>query len=227
MDSHLNVGLAQYLNDRDPAIIVGEAKNAVAEIVLFPEMFSHGHACFDTRDSTARERWLKAAQSPNGSFVERCREAARTYQTYVVATFLEAADPKPFNSALLIGRNVNTILRHRKVCICDFDSPEIACGRGKEFSVAEIETAVGSVKPGLMICMDVSIQRPQDRSPAPAPKLPWCRIAVLLSRMTLWAMFESPKRVAEHLRRSSLSPWRIILHRAVTAIPLLSTQRVR
>jgi predicted amidohydrolase len=154
MDSHLNVALAQYLNDRDPAIIVGEAKNAGAEIVLFPEMFSNGHAYFDTRDSTARERWLKEAQSPNGSFVERFREAARTYQTYVVATFLEAADPKPFNSALLIGRNGHTILRHRKVYICDFDSPEIACGRGKEFSVAEIETAVGSVKLGLMICMD-------------------------------------------------------------------------
>ena len=118
MDSHLNVALAQYLNDRDPAIIVGEAKNAGAEIVLFPEMLSNGHAYFDTRDSTARERWLKEAQSPNGSFVERFREAARTYQTYVVTTFLEAGDPKPFNSALLIGRNGHTILRHRKVYIC-------------------------------------------------------------------------------------------------------------
>ena len=86
MDSHLNVALAHYLNDRDPAIIVGEAKNRGAEIVLFPEMFSNGHAYFDRRDSTARERWLKQAQSPNGSFVERFREAARTFQTYLVAT---------------------------------------------------------------------------------------------------------------------------------------------
>ena len=114
------------------------------------EMFSNGHAHFDTGDSSPREHWLKEAQSPNGSFVERFRLAARTYQP----TFL-AGCPflKPFNSARLIGRNGHTILRHPNVYICNIDSPEIACGRGKEFSVAD-ETAVGSVKLSLMICMD-------------------------------------------------------------------------
>jgi deaminated glutathione amidase len=73
---------------------------------------------------------------------------------YVVATFLEAADPKPFNSALLINPKGETILHHRKVYICDFDVPEVACGRGERFDVAEIQASAGPVKVGLMICMD-------------------------------------------------------------------------
>jgi len=154
MATHLTVALAQYLNDRDPASIVEEAKRAAAEVVVFPEMYSNGYARFDPGDSEAIERWRKGAHSLDGDFIKKFREAAKTYQMYVVATFLEAADPKPFNSALLIRPNGNSVLHHRKVHICDFDSPDSACDRGKQFSVGEIETAAGSVKLGLMICMD-------------------------------------------------------------------------
>lgn len=47
-----------------------------------------------------------------------------------------------------------TVLHHRKVHICDFDSPECACAPGNQFEICEIETAAGLVKVGLMICMD-------------------------------------------------------------------------
>jgi len=154
METHLIVALAQFLNDRDPATIVEEAKSAGAQVVLFPEMFSNGYARFDPLDLVAIERWRKGAHLPDGNFIGKFREVARTHQVHVVATFLEAADPKPFNSALLIDSNGETVLHHRKVYICDFDSPECACDRGKNFNVGEIETAMGSVKLGLMICMD-------------------------------------------------------------------------
>jgi predicted amidohydrolase len=117
-------------------------------------MYSNGYARFDRMDSAAFQHWRKGAHSPDSNFIQRFRVAARTHQIYVVATFLETADPKPFNSALLIDPNGHTVLHHRKVYICDFDSPESACDRGKRFSVGEIETVAGVVKLGLMICMD-------------------------------------------------------------------------
>lgn len=156
MGTHLTVALAQYLCGRDPSTIVKEAKSAGAEVVVFPEMYSHGYASFDGQDSVAVERWRKSAQSPDGAFVNQFREAARSHEIHVVATLLEAADPKPFNSALLIAPSGRTLLHHRKVYICDFDraSPDSACERGKKFGVAQIETTAGPVKAGLMICMD-------------------------------------------------------------------------
>ena len=154
MASQLRVALAQYLSDRDSRIVVEEGKNAGAEIVVFPEMYSNGHAGFDPKNPAAIECWRAGAHAADGKFIEAFRAAARAYQIYVVATFLEAADPKPFNSALLIDPNGRTILHHRKVHICDFDSPESECARGDEFRVADIETAGGSVRVGLMICMD-------------------------------------------------------------------------
>src|SRR5437899_8030865 len=100
METHLNVALVQYLSGREPAAIVEEAKSAAAEIVVFPEMYSNGYARFDLNDPVARARWCEAAQGTDGDFVAKCREAARAQEMYVVATFLEAAEPRPFNSAL-------------------------------------------------------------------------------------------------------------------------------
>jgi len=151
---YLNVALAQYSSNRDPAAIIVEAKEAKSSVVVFPEMYSTGYARFNPKDAASIERWRTAAETPEGSFVTRCRAAAISNRMYVVATFLEAADPRPFNSALLIDPKGSTVLHHRKVHICDFDVTEVACGRGEKFDVGEIHTPEGSVKVGLMICMD-------------------------------------------------------------------------
>jgi deaminated glutathione amidase len=151
---HLNVALAQYSSNCDPGTIVVGAKEANASVVVFPEMYSNGNARFDPKDPDSIARWRNGAETPDGSFVNRCRAAAVSNQMYIIATFLEAADPKPFNSALLIDPQGDTILHHRKVHICDFDDPEVACGRGENFNVGEIYTPEGPVKVGLMICMD-------------------------------------------------------------------------
>jgi predicted amidohydrolase len=154
MACYLKVALAQYLNGCDPARIIEEARRGGAEVVVFPEMYSDGYARFEAEDSAAMERWRSGAQRLDGEFIGKFQEAARDHRTHVVATFLEAADPKPFNSAVLIDPGGNVVLHHRKVYICDFDSPENACEHGHGFGVAEIDTSAGPVKLGLMICMD-------------------------------------------------------------------------
>jgi deaminated glutathione amidase len=153
-EMQLRVALAQYPSGRDCAEIVAEAKAAAAEIVVFPEMYSNGYARFDPDDAVAGARWCAAAERLDGDFVARFRRAAKTHRAHVVATFLEKAAPKPFNTALLIDAGGHPVLHHRKVHICDFDSPELACGRGSGFAVCDIETGMGPVRVGLMICMD-------------------------------------------------------------------------
>jgi deaminated glutathione amidase len=156
MPSQLIVALAQYPSGSDPGSVVANAKAAGAEIVVFPEMFSNGYACFDPKDAAAFSRWRRGAQLADGSFVKKFSDVAKAHRIHLVATFLEDADPKPFNSALLIDNSGKSVLHHRKVHICDFDvrSPDAACGRGTGFNVEEIHTSAGHVKVGLMICMD-------------------------------------------------------------------------
>ena len=143
MEVPLKVALAQYASGRDPAEIVAEARAAAAEIVVFPEMYSNGYARFDPDDAVAGARWCAAAENLGGDFVGRFRRAAMEHRLHVVATFLETAEPKPFNAALLIDPGGRSVLHHRKVHICDFDSPELACGRGTGFAACNIETGVG------------------------------------------------------------------------------------
>jgi len=117
-------------------------------------MYSNGHAGFDPRDDRSKQRWQREAEKLDGDYIQRFREAARDSERYVVATLLEAAAPKPLNSALLIDPQGNTVLHHRKVHICDFDAPELACGRGDDFRAVDIATSAGRVRVGIMICMD-------------------------------------------------------------------------
>jgi deaminated glutathione amidase len=154
LSGSLTIALAQYASGREPADVVAQAQAAAADIVVFPEMFSNGYARFDPDDPAARARWCANAHSLDGDYVASFCEAAQRYRIHVVATFLEKAAPKPFNAALLIDPGGCPLLCHRKVRICDFDSPELACGGGTAFEARDIETSAGPVKVGLMICMD-------------------------------------------------------------------------
>jgi predicted amidohydrolase len=151
---NLRVALAQYPSGCEPAAIVREARAVTADIVLFPEMYSNGYAPFDPDAPAARARWLSGAQTLDGDFVGQFRDVARACGVHVVATFLEAAEPKPFNAAVLIDPRGDIVLHHRKVHLCDFDTPEFACARGESFVVQEIDTGAGKVRVGLMTCMD-------------------------------------------------------------------------
>jgi predicted amidohydrolase len=80
----LRAALAQYPSDRDCAEIVAEAKAAAAEIVVFPEMYSNNYARFDPDDVVAEARWRAGAESLDGDFVGRFRQAARKHRIHVV-----------------------------------------------------------------------------------------------------------------------------------------------
>jgi predicted amidohydrolase len=125
-----------------------------AEIVVFPEMFSNGYARLDPDDEPAIRHWHESAVVPEGEFIASFIKAAQANCLYVVASFLEAGSPRPFNTAWLIAPDGSIVLRHRKVHICDFDSPEIFCARGSGFATATIDTRSGPLTLGLMICMD-------------------------------------------------------------------------
>jgi predicted amidohydrolase len=104
------VALAQVLSDADIDAVIDTAAEAKADVVVFPEMFSNGYSKFDSQDATSRSAWIDDAVELHGEYTEAFCAAARRAGVAVVATFLEKADDKPFNSAVLIDRSGEIVL---------------------------------------------------------------------------------------------------------------------
>lgn len=125
-----------------------KAKAMGADIALFPEMWNTGY--FIPQDAAVLRA---AAVSADSDFVRAFSDAARELQMAVAVTFLESFDPAPRNSVCVFDHKGQEVLRYAKVHTCAFDL-ERPLTPGDGFSVADLETAGGTVKIGTMICFD-------------------------------------------------------------------------
>lgn len=126
-----------------------KAKEMGADIALFPEMYSNGYDIY-TRPSS---EWIKEAISVEDEFVQSFGELAKELCMAIGITLLEKCETGPKNTLVLFDRNGNRVITYAKVHTCDF-SVERALTPGEEFYVMELDTAVGMVRVGAMICFD-------------------------------------------------------------------------
>lgn len=124
------------------------AKDAGADVALFPEMWSCGYSF--PRDVDALRA---AAIAADGDFVNSFGELAARLQMAVGITFLEQYEPSPRNSFVLFDRFGRRVLSYAKVHTCDFGEERVLTA-GDCFPVSELDTAEGKVKVGAMICYD-------------------------------------------------------------------------
>lgn len=137
---------------------IKEAKVLGADLVLFPEMWSHSYSPpfkgafdnpYDPAHETERKSWLNSAISQHDDYLKEFRRAAKENQIGVLITSLSKGNIKPRNSAYLIDRNGEMILNYDKVHTCDF-SLEGLLESGEQFKVCEFD----GIKLGIMICYD-------------------------------------------------------------------------
>lgn len=124
------------------------AKDAGADVALFPEMWSCGYSF--PRDVDALRA---AAIAADGDFVNSFGELAARLQMAVGITFLEQYEPSPRNSFVLFDRFGRRVLSYAKVHTCDFGEERVLTA-GDCFPVSELDTAEGKLKVGAMICYD-------------------------------------------------------------------------
>ena len=98
--------------------------------------------------------WQAQAIDRDSAFVTHFRNLARELGMAIAITYLERWDGAPRNTVSLIDRHGEIVLTYAKVHTCDFDLPEAALTPGDDFFVADLDTAVGVVKVGAMICYD-------------------------------------------------------------------------
>lgn len=180
---NLTVALLQ-LTAADPelsaSIAAGEAAcrraaSLGADVALFPEMWSNGytsHVPAELADHDLYrhpELWRDAAPAPSpvpdpvwrgdavtadSPFVTHFRALAAELGIAIALTYLERWDGPPRNTVSLIDRHGTLVLTQAKVHTCAFALPETALTPGDAFRTAVLDTAVGDVSIGMMICYD-------------------------------------------------------------------------
>ena len=126
-----------------------KAKDVGADIVLFPEMYSCGYDIYDR----PYDVWGKEAVDAESGFVAGFADIAKELNMAIAITFLEKCESGPKNSVIIYDRHGNKKISYAKVHTCDFGA-EYYLTPGDDFYVSEIDTAVGGVKIGAMICYD-------------------------------------------------------------------------
>lgn len=126
-----------------------KAKELGADIALFPEMWSNG---YDIYEPPASE-WTKAAIPADSDFVNAFGRLAAELDMAIAISLLEKYEPAPRNTVVLFDRHGQRRLTYAKVHTCDF-GVERNLTPGEDFYVAELDTALGAVKVGAMICYD-------------------------------------------------------------------------
>jgi predicted amidohydrolase len=130
------------------------AKSLNADIALFPEMVNSGYKSFNFKTPLAMQNWKGMGESRNGEFVKHFQKLAKELEMAIVITYLEKTDSLPKNSASLIDRHGHLIMTYSKVHTVDVYQMESAMSPGTDFYVTELDTKIGKVKVGIMICYD-------------------------------------------------------------------------
>ena len=155
MERPLRIALCQLLptgseagNLKKGSEACRSAKDMGADIALFPEMWSCGYA-----EMKSAEDYRAAAIPADGAFVAAFGALAAELELAVGVTYLESYAPLPRNSFRLYDRFGREVLNYAKVHTCDFDVERFLTP-GTEFPVCELDTALGPVNVGAMICYD-------------------------------------------------------------------------
>jgi N-carbamoylputrescine amidase len=121
-----------------------------ADIALFPEMWNVGYNFYKSEPPHIDQTQAIDKSAP---FFRHFQGLARELNMAIVLTYLEKWEKLPRNSLSLIDRRGEVVLDYAKVHTCDFGD-EAYLTPGDDFYVATLDTAVGTVQIGAMICYD-------------------------------------------------------------------------
>lgn len=117
-----------------------EASQNKADILLLPECFITGYDLPMTYEKSI---------SNDDASINIILETAKEYQIGVVLTSFTKGEKQPQNSAFVINKSGEILMKYSKVHTCDF-ADEKTVESGKEFKVCDFE----GIKLGVMICYD-------------------------------------------------------------------------
>ncbi|HUZ45421.1 MAG TPA: carbon-nitrogen hydrolase family protein [Terriglobia bacterium] len=144
----------QEENVRHADAFCRQAADLGADIALFPEMWNIGYAGFDPKKKNAKERWLDLAVDNESPYMRHFMALARELNMAIAVTYMQKWNPAPRDTVSIIARSGEIVLTYAKVHTCDFTAMEASLTPGDDFPVCTLDTRVGPVQVGCMICYD-------------------------------------------------------------------------
>ena len=130
-----------------------KAKEIGAHIALFPEMWNIGYSLGDQKDADAVESLKKEAIDEKSNFIGMFKRLSLELDMAICITYLSKYEPLPRNTISIIDRKGKIVLTYHKIHTCDFSS-EVMTMPGDAFRTAVLDTQLGDVTVGSMICYD-------------------------------------------------------------------------
>ena len=133
-----------------------KAKEDGCHIALFPEMWNIGYYEIAREDILHSIDGFKSrAISADSGFVQAYRNLARELDMVIALTYLEVEDSAeaPQGVMIVIDGGGEVVYKYAKVHTCDFDIGAIY-KPGDDFPVMEVNTGIGPVMLGSMLCYD-------------------------------------------------------------------------
>ena len=151
----LKVALLQieaHGNDQDKNLEKGDefcrlAAKKGADIALFPEMWNIGYYKPDMVSSDLQ-------LDGHSDFIKHFKSLALELNMAIAITYLEKWNGGPRNTISIIDRHGKIVLTYAKVHTCIFSESEVSFSKGNDFYVSNLDTKVGNIKIGAMICYD-------------------------------------------------------------------------
>ena len=137
---------------------ITEAAKQGAELIITPECVLNGYAGPGLSDW--KTRFPATTEPIHGDYLTRIRERVRELRVEVVLGFAERGEEGKFhNTAVLIGRDGQTVWAYRKMHCRPFESAEHdgLFTPGEQFFVSEQSYSGGNLRVGAMICFDREI----------------------------------------------------------------------
>lgn len=125
-----------------------------ADIALMPEMWNIGYTRFDPDHPAERAAFPRWAVATDGDWVRHFSALARELRMAIAVTYLQAYDGPPRNAVTLFDQEGREVYTYAKVHTSDFKPLEASMSPGTDFFVGTLDTRLGPVQVGAMICFD-------------------------------------------------------------------------
>ena len=143
--AQLRAGPDPYVNQSRALEFCREAAGKGAQLILFPELFSHGYARSDTS--------LSRLTPVSGDYFEPFRTLALQLHLAIAITALEEAPAGACNALRVYDTGGQLVLHYAKVHTCAF-AMERDLMAGDRFEVTDLSVGDITLRVGALICYD-------------------------------------------------------------------------